>query len=315
MYVIIVVGIIVIIFLAVFENLVPIKLMSHSKMRLSPLHQAALGTLLGNPLAEPDMTVVPKRELPKIESPNHEITIRSHPRDFFQHSFSSSMMSDGRVQFATSTPDIKKKYRSGELVVRGTFNEKPTGTLILAAELATDEECKWSPVTKVLSLALLKVIGSMLGNDFSWSIGDARKGIKPHIAFPLLKIVDEFHFSNSNGRELGTTNGNVRRGGLLGRIGRIEETEEEMKRRMERTQEVEGEFDRGTEITFRAHLHYVDFANWVAVGIPLIHAMPLSRWWSDSPLKFSLYTNGDQRRDVFSLTINNAEHTRPLNRT
>jgi hypothetical protein len=304
----------VIIFLA-FENLKgPNKLaMTHSKMRLSPLHQAALGTLFGNAGSEPDMAVVPKRELAKIESPNHEITIRSHPRDFFQHSFSSTMMSDGRVQFATSTPDINKKYRSGELVVRGTFNEKPTGTLILAAELATDEECKWSPVTKVLSLALLKVIGSMLGNDFSWSIGDAR-GIKPHIAFPLLKIVDEFHFSNSNGREL-KTNGNGRRGGLLGRIGRIEETEEEMKRRMERTQEVEGEFDRGTEITFRAHLHYVDFANWVAVGIPLIHAMPLSRWWSDSPLKFSLYTNGDQRRDVFSLTINNAEHTRPPNRT
>ena len=296
-------------------------------MRSLPLHQAALGILWGNIGSEPDLSIVQERSSPNIDSPNHEITLGSHPRDYFSHSFSSPLMRNGRVQFTTISPDIDKKYKSAELVVKGTFNTKPTGTIILAAELDCDE-CKWSPVTRVLSLALLKVIGSMLGNDFSWSIGDPRKGVKPHIAFPLLKIVDEFQFSNpnsnphsnpnsnSNGRELGgRSRRDLDRNGVMGRIGRIEESEEEMKRRMEKTCEVEEELDRDTEIAFRAHLHYLDFANWVAVGIPLIHAMPLSRWWADSPLKFSLYTKGEKRRDIFNLTINNAEHTRPRNRT
>ena len=43
----------------------------------------------------------------------------------------------------------------------------------------------------MLSHAVLKLIGAMVGPDFEWSTGDPTRGIKQHIAFPLFKAVND----------------------------------------------------------------------------------------------------------------------------
>ena len=107
-------------------------------MRSLPLHQAALGILWGNIGSEPDLSIVQERSSPNIDSPNHEITLGSHPRDYFSHSFSSPLMRNGRVQFTTISPDIDKKYKnfsSIETVDTPTYNSVANG--ILSGEFLT----------------------------------------------------------------------------------------------------------------------------------------------------------------------------------
>ncbi|GMI20241.1 hypothetical protein TeGR_g6648 [Tetraparma gracilis] len=196
-----------------------------------------------------------------------------------------------RDAFSTS-PGCK-----GELRIAGRLSKKPEGKLYIAAELDADA-VSWSPSTAVLGRVLVSLIQKLLPMEFTYSLGDVKKGEKPHIAFPALQIMDD-----------------VVVGGGAGIYGKMEEDEGERKRRQGNGwREIERGLERDTVLMLRQRMYYADFARWAASGLPLVGEFPLGIFWGRSPLKFVLYSKlpeaeGGKREDLVVVRIVNKEHT------
>ena len=132
----------------------------------------------------------------KTSHPIHRITINSN---------SPANISSTPLRFSSPTMDSSVLFQTksrgrhtapfppctAELTFAGTYtSSNPSGRLMLCAELDVPK-CNWSVFARLLSQAILKLLSNYAGPDFSWSIGDPAKNIKPHIAIPLLKVRSE----------------------------------------------------------------------------------------------------------------------------
>lgn len=190
-----------------------------------------------------------------------------------------------------------------QLTWSGTYTCSPAGRLMLCAELDVPK-CDWSVFTRLLCKAILKLISNYAGpDDFSWSTGDPEKGIKPHIAIPLLKLADEvriIHDVSSSPVPLPSA---------------IQEAPESKRLRSTSPNDVEFTLRRRSNVTFRSRLYYVDLRSWRACDLPLVNGLALETFWGTAPLRICVYEEGEgeegkmERRDVMALQIDNPKHT------
>jgi hypothetical protein len=199
-----------------------------------------------------------------------------------------------RDAFSSAIDD--SSHITSELRVEGKFNRKLRGKLFLAAELDIPA-MSWSPQTTFLSHCLLQLI-SKVSPNLSWSTGDPKNGIKPHIAFPLIPVVDDLAIESKS------------RFSVYDKI-QERDADRQLRQRTNAWQDIESSVDAQTTMAFRARFAFIDWAKWCACDIPFIHKIPLKTWWGDNPVNLCVYekTSDGTRSDVVTLRIGNKEHT------